>query len=400
MTVLEDARELLPELVRLRRSVHAEPEVGLRLPRTQETVLTALDGLPLEVRTGAALSSVVAVVRGAGSAAPVLLRADMDALPMTEKSGVDYAARVPDAAHACGHDLHVAMLAGAARLLAARRDELAGDVILMFQPGEEGHDGARLMLEEGLLEVTGVRPAAAYALHVTPSLAAGTFRHRSGAALAASGTLEVTFDGQGGHGAWPQRARDPIPALGAAIGALQTMITRRFDALDPVVFSIGAVHAGTAANIVPDKASLTATLRSFSADTHARLAAEAEQVCHGIAAAHGVTARVTAHDGYPATVNDPAETAFAAGVLADLAGAEQVRPDARPAMVSDDIGRVLARVPGSMITLGACPPGADPARVAGNHSPLAVFDDSVLDIGAAALTELALRRSAVPPARP
>ncbi|GAB0103933.1 M20 family metallopeptidase [Nocardia sp. JMUB6875] len=393
MTVLEDARALQPELVRLRRALHAEPEVGLYLPRTQERVLAALDGLDLEIRLGAGLSSVVAVARGAGNADPVLLRADMDALPMQEKTGLDYASRIAGAAHACGHDLHTAMLAGAARLLAERRDRLAGDVILMFQPGEEGHDGARLMLDEGLLEAAGARPAAAFALHVGTSSPAGTFNHQSGPALAASGTLHVTFHGTGGHGAWPQRTLDPIPALGAAIGALQTMVTRRFDALDPVVLSIGSVHAGTASTIVPDEATLTATLRAFSDETRARLGAEAERVCHGIAAAHGLTARVEVVDGYPATVNDHTETSFAADTLAELFGPDRVHTEARRVMAADDIGRVLAEVPGSMLTLGACPPGLDPARAAGNHSPLAVFDDSVLADGVAAFTEIALRRT-------
>ncbi|WP_040808917.1 M20 metallopeptidase family protein [Nocardia concava] len=393
MTVLAGALALQPDLVRLRRSLHAEPEVGLHLPRTQDKVLAALDGLDLEVSLGTQLSSVVAVVRGRGDAKPVLLRADMDALPMTEKTGLDYASRIPGAAHACGHDLHTAMLAGAARLLTDRRDSLAGDVILMFQPGEEGHDGARLMLEEGLLDAAGARPAAAFALHVGTASPAGTFGHRSGPALAAAGTLTVTFHGAGGHGAWPQRTLDPIPALGAAIGALQTMVTRRFDALDPVVLSIGSVHAGTASNIVPDTATLTATLRAFSEQTRARLGAEAERVCHGIAAAHGLTAEVEIIDGYPATINDHGETGFAADTLTELFGPDRVYAEPERVMAADDIGRVLAEVPGAMITLGACPPGLDPARAAGNHSPLAVFDDSVIADGVAALTDLALRRT-------
>ena len=393
MTALEAAHELAPELIRLRRSLHAEPEVGLRLPRTQDKVLTALDGLAVDIHTGEALSSVVAVVRGTGSAPPILLRADMDALPMPERTGLEYASRIDGAAHTCGHDLHTAMLAGTARLLAERREQLPGDVILMFQPGEEGHDGARLMLDEGLLDVAGARPVAAYALHAGAASAAGRFGFRPGPALAASGTLEVVFHGVGGHGAWPQATRDPIPAAAATVSALQTLVTRRFDALDPVVLSVGAIHAGTAPNIVPDTATLSATLRAFSAETRSRLAAEAAHVCRAVAEAHGVTVEVEVLDGYPATVNDPGETAFAHGVLADVFGADRVHTADRPALVSDDIGRILAEVPGVMIALGARPPAADPDRAAGNHSPLAVFDDSVLADGVAALTELALRRN-------
>jgi hippurate hydrolase len=400
MTVLEDAAALQGDLVRLRRDLHAEPEVGLDLPRTHEKVLRALDGLGLEITTGTALSSVVAVVRGqaapeGGDRRTVLLRADLDALPLREKTGLDYASRTPGAAHACGHDLHTAMLVGAAHLLADRRERLAGDVVLMFQPGEEGHDGARLMLDEGLLDVAGARPDAAFALHVGASTEAGVFGARSGVALAASGTLDVVFHGRGGHGAWPHGARDPIPALCAAVGALQTMVTRRFDALEPVLVSVGQISAGTAPNIVPDTARLSATLRSLSPGAHARLAHEIERVCQGIAAAHGVEVDVVVREGYPVTVNDEAEAAFARGVVADLFGEDRFVAHRRPALVSDDIGRVLAEVPGVMVSLGACPPALDPERAAPNHAPTAVFDDRVLGQGAAALAEFALRRTAL-----
>jgi hippurate hydrolase len=402
VSVLEDASLLQDELVRLRRDLHSTPEVGLQLPRTQARLLSELDGLGLEVRTGRALSSVVAVLRGRVPATTparpaVLLRADLDALPIDERTGLDYASRTRGAAHACGHDLHAAMLVGAARLLADRRHLLAGDVIFMFQPGEEGHDGARLMLEEGLLDAAdpNARPVAAYAVHAAATAPAGTFSARSGTALAASGTVEVVFRGSGGHGAWPQAARDPIPALGAAIGALQTMVTRRFDALDPVLVSVGRVSAGSAPNIVPDTAQLSATLRAFSPSAHERLAEEIERVCRGLAAAHGLDAEVCVREGYPVTVNDPAEAEVVRGVVTDLFGADRFSAAERPAMASDDIGRVLARVPGVMTSLGARPPGIEPARAAANHSPLAVFDDRVLADGAAVLAETALRRTLI-----
>ena len=398
MSLLEDAAELHGDLVRLRRGLHAEPEVGLDLPRTQEKVLRALEPAGVELITGRALTSVVGVIRG--TAAPegaerrtVLLRADMDALPLPEKTGLDYASRRPGAAHACGHDLHTAMLVGAAQLLAEHRDRLAGDVILMFQPGEEGHDGARLMLEEGLLDAAGRRPDAAFALHVAAGSPAGVFGARPGVALAASGTAEVVFHGRGGHGAWPHAARDPIPALCAAVGALQTMVTRRFDALEPVLVSVGQISAGSAPNIVPETALLTATLRALSADARARLAQEIERVCRGIASAHGVEAEVVVRDGYPITANDEAEVGFAGSVVTELFGPDRFVPQRRPALVSDDIGRVLARVPGVMVSLGACPAGLDPECAAPNHAPSAVFDDGVLAAGAATLAEFALKRT-------
>ncbi|MFC8448018.1 M20 family metallopeptidase [Kitasatospora sp. NPDC057223] len=396
MTLLADAHELAPDLVRLRRDLHRNPETGLALPYTQEAVLRALDGLGLEITTGRKLSSVVAVLRGTattGPAAPaVLLRADLDALPLQERTGLGYASRTPGAMHACGHDLHAAMLVGAARLLAEQRHQVAGDVVLMFQPGEEGHDGARLMLEEGLLEASGRRPVAAYALHATTGAPLGTFANRAGPALAGSGSLTVTVRGSGGHSAWPHEARDPVPALCEMVTALQTAVTRGFDPFEPVVLGVGVLRAGTQASIVPATAVFEATLRAMTGPALARLRDLAVRTCRGIAAAHGLEADIDYAEGYPATRNDAGEAAFVADTVAELHGAHRFTPGERPAMVSDDIGRVLAEIPGVMTSLGALPSGLDPAAAAPNHSPSALFDDAVLPDGAALLAELALRR--------
>ncbi|MGW0994072.1 M20 metallopeptidase family protein [Streptomyces sp. NPDC002523] len=381
MTLLEDARSV--ELGELRRALHRHPETGLRLPRTQATVLAALDGLGLDLRTGTALTSVVGVVRGARPGPTVLLRADMDALPFAG-----------GARHVCGHDQHIAMLVGAARLLAARRDRLAGDVLLMFQPGEEGHDGARLMLDEGLLETTGSRPVAAYALHSVAAAPLGRFSNTAGPALAASGTLAVTLHGAGGHGAWPHSTRDPIPALAHLITALQTVVTREFDVFDPVVLTVGAVHAGTQANIIPAEARIDATLRALSDRTLSRLADAAQRTARGVGDAHGLDVVTDYAPGYPAAVNDPTEADFVADTVTELFGPGRFARETRPALVSDDIGRVLAGVPGAMTSVGACPPGRDPATAPGNHAPDAVFDDAVLPDGAALFARLALRRLA------
>jgi amidohydrolase len=269
-------------------------------------------------------------------------------------------------------------------------------VILMFQPGEELHDGAALMLAEGVLDAARSRPVAAYALHVSATGPLGAFGHRAGPALAASGELEVTVRGAGGHGAWPQHARDPVPALCEIVTALQTMVTRRFDVFDPVLLTVGTLEAGTAANIIPETARLRATLRSFDDRTQARLRDEALRVCRGVAEAHGVRAETEYTEQYPVTVNDTGEAEFAARTIAELHGPGRFSGDRRPAMVSDDIGRVLAEVPGVMTGLGACPPGVDPAAAAPNHSPHARFDDAVLGDGAALLAELALRRTQIP----
>ncbi|TDD88505.1 amidohydrolase [Actinomadura darangshiensis] len=399
MPVPDDAAGLREELVELRRSLHREPELGLDLPRTQEKILAALDGLPLEITTGKALTSVTAVLRGEGRPGgprpAVLLRADMDALPVQEETGLDYGSRIPGRMHACGHDLHVAGLVGAAKLLAARRAELPGDIVLMFQPGEEGDGGAQLMIEEGVLDAAGERVAAAYALHVfSTGLPRGTAFTRPGTILSAADEAEVTIRGRGGHGSMPHLARDPVPALGEMITALQAMVTRDLDAFDPAVVTVGSVHAGTAANVIPETATLKATIRSFSEDAHRKVRAGFERVVHGIAAAHGVTVDLDYREQYPVTVNTPGEAEFALGTARDVFGDDRVFESPRPVAGSEDFSFVLQRVPGAFVFLGACPPGRDPATAPMNHSPLAAYDDAVLPGAAALLTELAARRLA------
>jgi hippurate hydrolase len=397
MAVRDDAEAIAPDLVRLRRAVHREPEVGLDLPGTQRKVLAALEGLPLEISLGTALSSVTAVLRGADAdgGPTVLLRGDMDALPVAERTGLDYTSLTEGVMHACGHDLHTAMLAGAARLLAARQRELPGTVVFMFQPGEEGHAGARLMIEEGVLDAAGQRPVAAYALHVASAeLPAGVCSSRPGPMLAAAEVLEVTVHGHGGHGSQPHLAADPIPAACEMVTALQTLVTRRFDVFDPVVITVGSFHAGTADNVIPDEASFLATVRSFSPAAGDRVRASALALVGGIASAHGVTVSAGFRDGYPVTVNDEAETRFAAQVTADLLGEDRYVAQPNPMTGAEDFSFVLEQVPGAYLMLGACPPGADPASAPNNHAADALFDDSVLAAGAALYAELALRRLA------
>ncbi|RBM16832.1 M20 family metallopeptidase [Streptomyces sp. PT12] len=394
MHLADDARAMTDDLVQLRRALHAIPELGLDLPRTQEAVLAALDGLPLEIGTGTGLTSVTAVLRGARPGPTVLLRGDMDALPVTERTGLPFAAEA-DRMHACGHDLHTTMLTGAARLLSAHRDRLAGNVLFMFQPGEEGFDGAGHMIAEGLLDATGERPVAAYALHVmSHTWESGVFTARGGPAMAASNVLEVTVNGAGGHGSAPHRAKDPIPAACEMVTALQTWISRSFDVFDPVILTVGTFHAGTQSNIIPDSATFRATVRSFSDEARARLREGTVALCEGIAAGHGLTADATFFEQYPVTVNDPAETAFAAGAVREVHGEERYAPMANPILGSEDFSRVIDAVPGAMIFLGATPAGADPEAAPANHSPLAAFDEAVLPDGAALYAELAVRRLA------
>jgi amidohydrolase len=393
--VHQDAAAISGELAELRQAIHREPEIGLDLPRTQEKVLSALGGLPLEVSCGRELSSVTAVLRGGRPGATVLLRGDMDALPVTEHTGLPYSSQIDGAMHACGHDLHTAMLAGAARLLSARQQEIAGNVIFMFQPGEEGYAGARQMISEGVLDAAGDRPVAAFALHVASStLPGGVYSTKPGPMMAAADVFEMTVSGHGGHASQPHRAADPIPVACEIVTALQTMVTRKFDVFDPVVLTIGSFHAGTTDNVIPDEAKLLGSLRTFSADSRSRAMAHAVRLAREVAAGHGLTATAGFPTGYPVTVNDDDEASFAQRTVAELYGSGRIITQPFPLTGAEDFSFVLEQVPGAFVMLGACPQGTDPATAAFNHSGDAVFDDAVLSDGAALYAELALRRLA------
>ncbi|WP_017595597.1 M20 metallopeptidase family protein [Nocardiopsis potens] len=392
------AAAIQDDLVRLRRALHREPELGLQLPLTQAKVLEALRGLPVEVTTGTSLSSVTAVLRGGRPGPAVLLRGDMDALPVHEETGLDHASRFPGRMHACGHDLHTAVLVGAVRLLAERRAELPGDVVFMFQPGEEDGGGARLMIEEGVLEAAGSRPVAAYALHVSSAgRRSGVFACRGGTAMASADRLTVEVHGRGGHGSAPHTALDPVPAACEMVTALQTMVTRRFDVFDPVVVGVGRFHAGDADNVIPDRAEFEATIRSFSPQSRERVRREAARVVRGVAEAHGLRADAEYELSYPVTVNDAAEADFAARTVREVFGADRYEEQPEPMTASEDFSFVAEQVPAAFLMLGAAPPQADPDAAPFNHSAHAVFDDAVLGDGAALLAELALRRLTADP---
>lgn len=389
VTLLHEARELLDDAVDLRRRLHRHPEVGLDLPRTQTTVVEALRDLGLEPRTGRALTSVVATFEGVHPGPTVLLRADMDALPVTEATGLGFASEIDGVMHACGHDAHMAMLVTATRLLARHRDDIHGRVLLVFQPGEEGHGGAQAMLDEGLLD--GERlPSAAFAIHVHPQLPSGVVATRAGAIMASADTIQIDIRGRGGHASAPHAALDPIPPAAEIVLALQTMVARRFNVFDPVVLTVTRLEAGSADNVIPERAHLLGTVRALSNESRARVLELAGEVVEAVGRAHGVDARLTVIPSYPPTVNDPAMAAVALEAAGHALGPENSTTMDAPLMTAEDFSLFLQRVPGCLVLLGASPP--DVGEPHGLHSNRMVLDESAMANGIAFLAAAALRQ--------
>jgi len=397
-TLLAEAADLVPEAIRLRRTLHARPEIGLSLPATRETVCEAIDGLGLDITIHEHTSGIAAVLTGSRPGPTVLLRGDMDALPMPEQTGLDFASTNDGAMHACGHDTHVAMLVGAAKLLAARRNDLAGRVLFMFQPGEEGYHGARFMLEEGLLDLpplpdgTASPVTSAFALHTTSSLPTGFVSTRAGSVMASSDKVLIRVIGAGGHASEPHRVLDPIPVACEIVQALQTMVTRRIDPFDPTVVTIARITAGTTNNVIPDSAEIEGTIRAVSERTRAKVHEGIRRVAEGIAAAHEMGVEVHLDWGYPVTVNDGDVVQVSTGVAEELLGAPRVVRLPNPVMGAEDFSYVLQKVPGTMMFLGATPHHADLASAAPNHSTKVFFDEECLGTGIALHTAFALRQ--------
>lgn len=383
-----EAAAIAGDLTALRRRLHGHPEVGLDLPVTQAALREALAGLPVEITAGRGLTSLTAVLRGGRPGPVVLLRGDMDGLPISEATGLDFAATT-GTMHACGHDLHMTGLVGAARLLAARQAELPGTVVFMFQPGEEGYAGARVMLEEGVLDVAGERAVAAYALHVDSVLASGMFTTRVGAVMASASGLKVRVSGSGGHAAYPHLGTDPIPVAAAIVTAVQTFVARRVPAADPAVVSVTRLASDSAApNVLATTVEIDVNIRTLSRETLALVRSGLGGLIPALAAAQGCAAELEWIDSYPVAYNDPAETEAVLATLDEVYGADRVPRMPTTAMASEDFAYVLDEVPGTLLFLGARAVDPPPAM----HAENTVFDESVLPTQAATLATLAWRR--------
>lgn len=396
-TLREEARDLLDETVALRRTLHQWPELGNDLPVTRENVLGALDGLPLDITLHETTSGIAAVLDGGKPGPTVLLRGDMDALPMPEDTGLEFQSKIDGAMHACGHDTHTAMLVGAAKLLSARRADLPGRVLFMFQPGEEGYGGAEFMLNEGLLDL-GARAdgsespiTGAYALHITANLPSGWIAGKGGAAMASADSMIITVTGRGGHASQPHAALDPIPIACEIVQALQTMVTRTIDVFDPSVVTVGRITAGTTSNVIPESAEIEGTIRAVSERTRAKVRDGIRRVAEGVAAAHDAQVEVSFHDGYPVTVNNNEAAKFSLGVARELLGNNAVVEMPNPVMGAEDFSYVLNRIPGSMMFLGGTPHDRDFTKAASNHSNRVYFDEAAMVDGMAVYAAMAMK---------
>jgi hippurate hydrolase len=391
----EGARELMPMVVALRREIHKFPELGLHLPETTRRAREALAGLDVDIVEGKSTSSLIVTLKGSQQGPTILLRGDMDALPMPEDTDLEFKSQNEGRMHACGHDSHTAMLVGAVHLLHRHRDRLAGNVKFFFQTGEEGYAGARHAIAEGMLDAAPA-PTAAFAIHISPNIPAGVIASRSGPLMAATDTIRIEIMGKGGHASAPHYTLDPIPTACEIVTALQSLVTRRVDAFDPVVLSISKIEAGTTSNVVPESARLLGTLRSFSDKSRKTAREGIVRIAEGIARAHGVEANVDLEEGYPVTINDDKFVTFAQGVVADLFGARGNMKMPAPVMGAEDFSYVLQKMPGCMMFLGVAPHDVSHHHAHACHSNRMVMDEEAMANGIALHAAVAERFLAAP----
>ncbi|NUS70179.1 MAG: amidohydrolase [Ensifer adhaerens] len=372
----------MPELIAIRHDLHAHPELGLEETRTSAFIARHLESLGYEVTTGLAKTGVVGTLRNGTGKRSIGIRADIDALPILEETGLDYASKTSGLMHACGHDGHTTMLLGAARALAERRN-FDGTIHLIFQPAEENFGGAKIMMDEGLFDQFPCD--AVFALHNEPGLPFGQFALRDGPIMAAVDEARITVHGRGGHGAEPQETADPIVCGASIVMALQSIVSRNIHPMDPTVVTVGAFHAGSASNIIPERAEIVVGIRSFEPDVRDELERRIRMIAEAQATSFGMRATVDYQRSYDATINHKAETDFVRDLAVRFAGADKVVDLARPFMGSEDFAYMLKERPGTYFFLGSKVSDDDRPL----HHPGYNFNDDLLPIGAAFWTELA-----------
>ena len=382
MPVINRIAAFAEDMAAWRQHLHRIPELGLDCPKTAAFVAERLRDFGVdEVHEGIARTGIVAIINGQGEGPTIGLRDDMDALPMTEATGLPYASGHEGRMHACGHDGHTTMLLGAARYLAETRN-FRGRVALIFQPAEEAGGGAQVMVDEGVMDRFGI--AQVYALHNAPGVEAGSFYTTPGPIMAAVDTFHVHVKGKGGHGAMPHETRDPVIAACGIAQAIQTIVSRNHYALDDLVVSVTQIHTGTVDNVIPDTAYINGTVRTFAPHVQQMVMERMEAIVKGQALSYGVEAELVYEIGYPATVNTPENTAFAAGVATEVAGADRVMAEAGREMGAEDFSYMLQVRPGSYLFLGQ-------GDSAGLHHPEYDFNDAVAPVGASFFARLVER---------
>ena len=397
--LVAEAATYLETLQGIRRDLHQIPEFALDLPKTQERILASIKGIG-EVTLGKNLTSIALLIKGARPGPTVLLRADMDALAVQEDTSEDFQS-TNGYMHACGHDLHMAMGIGAAHLLATHKDKLHGDVVVWFQPGEEGHDGAGVMLEEGAHLISGSKPIAAYGLHVFSAMLPNrVFASRPGTMMASAGDLIVKVTGAGGHGSSPWMANDPITPLVEVISGMQTFLNKRLNAFDPVIVNVGWLDAGDThtTNVIPETASFGATVRTFSREHFAKLRDVVPEYLAGVAKSYGVTIEHEFSDATKVLINDVDAVARVERVVKDTFGPQRYFDMPTPMAGGEDMASIIEEMGGAFVFLGAHKPGVDFMTAAVNHSNKAEFDDTVLADGAALLAAMAFDHLSEPSA--
>lgn len=387
MPVVNRIADMSEEIAEWRQHLHTIPELGLECHKTAAFVADRLREFGVdEIHEGIAKTGIVAIINGQGEGPTIGLRADMDGLPITEETGVDYASTHEGRMHACGHDGHTAMLLGAAKYLAETRN-FSGRVALIFQPDEEDGGGGEVMVKEGIMDRFDIGQV--YAMHNAPELQTGTFHLSSGPMMAAADEFNIQVTGVGGHAAWPHTVVDPLLAGTAMVQALQSIVSRNADPLEQLVISVTQIHAGTTHNVIPETCKITGTVRCFSKDVQALAVRRIEEIIAGQAASFGVKAEVMFKFGYPPTVNHPDNADFATQVAQEIAGDSGVDRDAAPTMGAEDFSYMLESRPGAYVNLGQ---GDGPMC----HHPKYNFNDEIGPIGASFFARLVERAQPAP----